>query len=248
MSIRPKLFVLLPLLLGFFAAQIVQAASSPPGTQNNPLVAKSYIEKTLQPLRKELSALEVELATLKAQKDVQFNDVTSSHWAYKQIMYMVSKDIVKGMKEKIFAPEEPTTRAQLAVMIVNALKLPTEGLEAEFSDVQPSHWAYRHIAAAQKAGIIQGNEGRFRPNDSVTRGEMAAMLVRAFKLERLEKAAEFSDVAEGYWAYDLIMRVADNGISRGYPDGSFKPAAKVKRAEVCVFLTLSLDPSQRVNE
>lgn len=247
LRIRLKYLVLLPLLAGFLAAQIVQAATAPPGSVNNPVVSRSYVEKALQPLRDEISRLAAEVAALKAQRAVKFDDVPTTHWAYDSITYMVNKNIVKGVGAGKFAPGSQTTRAQLAVMIVNALQLPTTGVKAEFTDVPASHWAYSYIAAAQKTGIISGNDGKFRPNDSVTRGEMAAMLVRAFHLERLNKAASYSDVQPGYWAYDLIMRLADNGISSGYEDGTFRPANKISRAEVCVLLARSMDPARRKN-
>ncbi len=245
MHLRSKRIVLIPILLGFLVAQVVHAATSPPGTENNPVVAKSYVEKVLQPMRNQISALQTEIAQLKTQRGSGFADLPANHWAYDSIMYMVNKKIVKGVTANSFGPDMATTRAQLAVMLVNALNLPTAGNKVQFKDVPQDYWASSYIATAQKAGIIQGSDGKFRPNDSVTRGEMAAMLVRAFKFERLSKAADFKDVSKDYWAYDQIMRIADNRITKGYADQTFRPANKLKRAEVCVFITLSLEPSKR---
>jgi len=159
---------------------------------------------------------------------------------------MVEKKIISGLGDGRFGPDLPGRRSELAVMLVKALNLPTDGVTANFTDVPNTHWAYPYIAAAQNAGIISGFPGgEFRPNDYVTRGQMAVMLARAYSLKRTNTVGDFKDTPKEYWAYDSIQKLADNGISKGYEDRTFRPAASVRRAEVAVFLAKALDPSRR---
>ncbi len=241
---------MLPLLLGFLISQTVHATSGVPGSSANPVVTKSYADKAFQPLKDQLNSLQVEVARLKelVSRDTppKFKDVPSTHWAYSDIQFMAEQGIITGLGAGTFGPNKQARRCELAVMLVKALNLPTAGAEADFKDVPQKHWAYAQIAAAQKAGIISGFPGgRFNPDDYVTRGQMAAMLAKAFALQRNGKAADFKDVPKGYWAYEAIQKLADNGISKGFEDGTFRPAVFVRRAEVAVMLAKAMDPSRR---
>lgn len=250
MSRKILYLMIIPILAGFFISLAVNADSVTPGSQANPVITKSYADQALQPLKEQVDALQFEVARLKdlASRDnpVKFIDVPSTHWAYNDIQYMVEKKIISGMGDGRFGPAYPARRSELAVMIVKALGLPVTGVSAEFTDVSGGHWAYAHIAAAQKAGIISGFPGGlFKPDEYVTRGQMAVMLARAYALGESGTDPEFQDVPAGYWAYDAIRKLADSGISSGYGDGTFRPANKVNRAEVAVFLAKAMDPTRR---
>lgn len=256
MIINKKLLIFVPLLFGFFVSQVASAGNGPPGSSTNPVITKSYAEKVLGPLKSQISNLQAQIAELKgakppvvkppAQGSGSFKDVPSSYWAYADITFMVSKGIIAGQGDGNFGPAKPTRRSELAVMLVKALNLPVAGTNANFTDVNKSHWAYSYIAAAQKNGIISGfPDGQFKPDEYVTRGQMAVMLKRAYSLAVKKTAADFIDVPEGYWAYDSIMALADNNISKGYENGAFRPSDPVRRAEVAVFLAKAMDPSRR---
>ncbi|MDT3698318.1 MAG: S-layer homology domain-containing protein [Thermincola sp.] len=235
-----------PLLVGFMLSQAVTAAGDLPGSENNPVITKSYADKVFQPLNEQIAALQAEVAQLKAALQPAFKDLPSTHWAYKDVSYMVSKQIVSGLGDGKFGTDNPARRSELAVMLVKALNLPVTDEKSEFKDVPESHWAYKYITAAQKAGIISGFPGGyFKPNDYVTRGQVAAMLAKAYALPRTGETAEFSDVPQTYWAYDVIQKLADNYISKGYEDKTFRPALLVRRAEVAVLLAKAMDPARR---
>ncbi len=254
MSGKKRYLLLLPLLLGFFISQAVNADSGGPGSGANPVITKSYADKVFQPLQDQINLLQVEIARLKEiaasrQNPLKFIDVPSTHWAYADIQFVTEKGVIAGMGAGRFGPNNQARRCELAVMLVKALNLPTTGATANFKDVPRSHWAYAHIAAAQKAGIISGFPGgKFNPNDYVTRGQMAAMLAKAFALERTNRAVDFKDVPKNYWAYDVVQKLADNGISKGFEDQTFKPAVLVRRAEAAVFLAKAMDPARRERE
>ncbi len=80
--------------------------------------------------------------------------------------------------------------------------------------------------------------GIFKPDDTISRAEMATVFVRLLKLEAapLSGSSVFSDIA-GHWAEQNILRAAEYGILNGYPDGSFQPDGKMKRAEIAAIIT-----------
>lgn len=246
-----KYLILLPLLCGFLIAQAVQAAIAPPGSSSDPVITKGYADKVFGQLNDQISALQAEVTKLKNDKTPpasEFKDVASNHWAYSSIKLMVERDIIKGVSPGQFAPASNTKRVELVVMLVRALKLDTaKTSKVSLKDVPESYWGYPYIAAAYNAGIISGDvvNGGFQPETQVTRGLMAKWIVKAFQLQRNNKAKDFTDVPPKYWAYDYVMKLADNGITKGYPDNTFRPANKITRAEVAVFLALSIDPARR---
>ena len=246
--IKRKIYlILLPLIVGFMISQTVSATGDLPGSENNPVITKSYAEKVFQPLRDQITSLQAEVEELiAAASEPIFTDVPLTHWAYNDVNYMVDRQIVSGMGDGKFGTVNPARRSEFAVMIVKALNLPITDEKSQFKDIPVSHRAYTHVTPAQKAGIISGFPGGyFKPNDYVTRGQIAAMLARAFSLERTGNAPDFSDVPEEYWAYDGVQRLADNNISKGYEDQTFRPALPVRRAEVAVLLAKAMDPARR---
>lgn len=246
-----RYLILIPLLFGFLVAQVVQAAIAPPGSSADPVIAKSYADKLFRQLNDQVAALQTEITELKnpdTPPAAEFTDVPANHWAYSSIKLMADRDIIKGVSPGKFAPASNTKRVELVVMLVRALKLDTTKTpKVAIKDVPETHWGYPYVAAAYNAGIINGEvvAGSFQPDTPVTRGLMAKWIARAFQLQRTNKAEDFTDVNARYWAYDYIMKLADNGITRGYPDNTFKPANKITRAEVSVFLALSIDLARR---
>ena len=187
-------------------------------------------------------------AEVKVTDKVTFKDLKTDHWAYKQIQHLAKKNIVKGNSDGYFMPGDNITRAQAAVMIVNALGLDLEVGTTKFSDVPSDHWASGHIAAAQKAGIINGyKDGTFKPGENITRAQIAVMIVNAYDLNQSGEGVSFSDISSGtneHWAYKHINTLASNGIINGYGDGTFKPGELATRAHFSVFLsnTINLKP------
>ena len=244
---RKIYLILLPLLVGFLISQAVSAAGDLPGSENSPVITKSYAEKVLQPLRDQVGSLQAEVMELKEAADKpMFIDLPLTHWAYNDVKYMIDHQIMSGLGAEKFGPDIPARRVDMAVSLVKALRLPLTGAQSKFKDVPQSTWSYVYVAAAQKAGIISGFPGGyFKPNDYVTRGQAAAMLTKAYSLQLTGNAGDFTDVPKTYWAYEVIQKLADNNISKGFEDKTFRPSILVRRAEVAVLLAKAMDPARR---
>lgn len=177
-----------------------------------------------------------------------FADV-AKHWAKSDIELMASKLVVNGTSGDTFAPEAKVTRAEFAAMLVRALGLSTEDAAAgKFADVQSSDWFAADVAAANKAGLVQGFEDNtFKPNAQITRDQMAAMVVRGLKAagknisvsqsEQDSQLAKFADKAKlQAWAKADVAAAVKAGIVNGVTTNSFAPAAKATRAESATML------------
>ncbi|KHE67987.1 C40 family peptidase [Halobacillus sp. BBL2006] len=167
----------------------------------------------------------------------QYHDVASNHWAQDEIEYMSKKGIINGYDGSYFKPDNKVSRGEVAKMLSVSLDLGTSTSD-QFSDTD-GHWSEKYINAAAKAGYINGyKDGTFKPEQEITRQEIAALFDKAFKLSG--SGANFDDVSSQHWAYDSIEALAASGITTGYDDGTFKPWAETKRSEFAVFLYRAL--------
>lgn len=166
-----------------------------------------------------------------------FNDI-KGHWGKSHIEYLVEKNILTGYPDGTFKPDKPITRAEASTVLVKQLNLKTKDLDLAFDDIK-KHWGKDYINAATKEGILTGYPNKtFKPDNLLSRGELSAILVRAYQFEVKDKNAKliFKDVSTNFWAYDYIRKLGQNGITTGYPDGTFKPNANVTRAEFSAFV------------
>lgn len=169
-----------------------------------------------------------------------FRDI-KGHWAEKNISRMIKEGAANGYGDYTFRPNQALTRAEAAAMIGNAFKLRNTMLPS-YTDVPRTHWAYASIGLGTRAGVLSGYEdGSFRPDQSVTRAEMAVMIGRAMKLSEMSGAvAPFTDVPGGHWSASWLRTLLREGIVTGYRDGSFRPNATATRAEFITMLAIAL--------
>lgn len=99
------------------------------------------------------------------------------------------------------------------------------------------HWAADSIRLFTRLGVVKGyDDGTFRPNDNITRGEFAQMVVNLFPLSKGNKdTAGFRDLANS-WARDAVLTLASNGIISGYEDGTFRAGQNITRAEMVAII------------
>lgn len=145
-----------------------------------------------------------------------FSDVAKSHWAANYIGYMQQFGIITGYADGSFRPDASVTRAEFAAIASRFEKL-TEGTKS-FSDVPSSHWAAKYINFAATRGWVNGYaDGTFRPNNSITRAEVAAVTCRllernadqSYIRSHLSELRAFTDVSESHWAYWYTMEAAN---------------------------------------
>lgn len=128
------------------------------------------------------------------------------------------------------------TRAQVAETLVKKLGLTRQSSESHFSDVNASHPKFDVIVAASDAGIFSGNSaGNFSPDQSLTRAELAKVLVSAFDLE-ISSNTYFKDVPSSHWAHDYVSTLYTNNVTKGYSDQTFKMNDKVTLKELELFI------------
>ncbi|WP_186438394.1 InlB B-repeat-containing protein [Cohnella terricola] len=110
-----------------------------------------------------------------------------------------------------------------------------------FSDIA-GHWAAASIRQAVGSGIVSGYpDGTFKPNQKVTRAEFAVMLIKALKLKGESETLKFGDEADiQAWARQEVAQAVQAGIISGYSDGTFRPDAKITRAEMVAMLAKAL--------
>jgi hypothetical protein len=115
-----------------------------------------------------------------AASGTDFTDVPHDSWAGAYIMQAVSLGIINGYGNQRFGYGDNVSRAQFSAMLVRLFGWePARPAAASFSDNDPSQWYFDEIETAAAHGAVLTDSPVFRPNDSITRMEMAVMLVRA---------------------------------------------------------------------
>lgn len=109
----------------------------------------------------------------------------------------------------------------------------------DYTDVNAGDWFNNAISTLSNAGIVTGyNDGTFRPNQPITRGEMAKIIANFANLNKGTKS--FTDLS-GHWSKSYVELAAGNGWIAGYPDGSFRPDQKITRAETVTMINRVLE-------
>jgi len=167
-------------------------------------------------------------------KDIQ------GHWAQDNIKALVAIGAVSGNPDGTFLPEKKVSRAEFASMLVNAFQLQA-GEGKVFADTE-NHWAKEVISTAYANGVIGGySDTQFGPDDTITREQMAVMIVKAANAATGTGAADFSDSeAISAWAAPYVATAVENKFMGGYPDNTFGPAKGASRAEAVTVIVNAL--------
>ena len=122
-----------------------------------------------------------------------------------------------------------------------------------FTDVSCDHWAVDYISAIKDAGITVGYpDGTFRPEESVTRAQMAAFIIRAIEGEPQQGSYDtdpyFADVDPTHWAFKYVQRVRERDIAHGYPGNLYGPEDNVTREQMAKMLIMGLVSEGKIAE
>lgn len=163
----------------------------------------------------------------------QYKDVPQEHPAYKAVLTLSSQNVIKGIDSTTFQPDQALTRGQAAAIINRVLKQQPKNLSG-FKDVSASYQFAADIAAIREAGVISGfADGTFRPNNPMTKAEMAVIVQRAFKLNQqgvLTANTPYTDITPGYWAYDAILTMRRIDTTTIFDGSKYGASLKATRA------------------
>jgi hypothetical protein len=158
---------------------------------------------------------------------------------YVDVDWVAAEEIAGGYPDGSFRPSANISRQAMAAFLVRFRNMDPAGpITPTFSDVPTSHPFYEEIETLVALEITNGyQDGTFRPGGTVTRQSMAAFLHRATGNGLIHPGApDFSDVSESHPFYFDIEWMAHEGVTTGYPDGTFRPSATVARGPMAAFL------------
>ncbi|WP_448162427.1 S-layer homology domain-containing protein [Bacillus mobilis] len=165
-----------------------------------------------------------------------FTDVPSGHWSESSINYLADKKVISGYGNGKFGFGDNVTRGQVSAIISRYLKLENNGSTIKnFSDIH-GHMFENSIKAVAQAGIMTGDRtDKFRPDDTLTRYEMAVILQKAFHLA-VKTNDLFYDVSNNHWATDSVRSLYSNGITNGIGNYQYGGEMSVTREQFAKFM------------
>lgn len=165
-----------------------------------------------------------------------YSDVPENHWAYNEIKSAGEIGFMSGMGDGTFGLGQNITRAQFVSMLVRMFGW-QQAQGDSYDDVNPSEWYYNDVMTASAMGAL-GDESSFRPNDNITREEIAIMLVRALGYDEL--AEELSDIYlpfnDVFSNKGYISIAYDFGIISGRSGDIFDPQGTASREDAAAMM------------
>lgn len=151
---------------------------------------------------------------------------------------MSARNAAGGYEDGMFKPKNAVTRAEFVKMLINLFRADVEIPEDfmnPFSDIKEGDWFKDIMLKANIIGIVNGDGAFARPNDEISRQEMASMIYRMIKQQgknlntdtQIIKFADLDKIAD--WAYTPVLKMQAAGIILGY-DGRFMPEENATRA------------------
>lgn len=178
---------------------------------------------------------------------LKFNDVPANHWSTKAIYDLANRKVVSGYGNNVFGFGDNVTRGQVARMIYAYVK-PIDAdasFKNPFTDIK-GHMFEKEILALAKEGLVAGyGEGKFGPDDILTREQMAQVLTNAFKFKATKTKTIFTDVDKNSWAYNAINALEENGVTAGTGSNKYSPQMHVTREQYSQFLYNSINAVEK---
>ncbi|MBR6915713.1 MAG: S-layer homology domain-containing protein, partial [Clostridia bacterium] len=180
--------------------------------------------------------------------ELPFRDVKSGDWFYPYVKYVYDNSIMQGKSDTVFGPKDNVTRAEIVTVFYRMAggwgEYPEQNLR--FTDVKRSStkWYAPYVGWAKQEGLIDGYEdGTFRPDNPVTRQELAKLIVSFIRYLRADASSEdkvdvFTDASSfPEWSHGYIEELRSTGLMKGDGMGRFNPGATATRAETATVLT-----------
>lgn len=183
-------------------------------------------------------------------QEVYIADVKNGHWAKDAIVNLIRKGIVTSDSNFKVRPDDGFTREEASKTIVLAAKYPVDGTTVEYADAASiSDWAVPYVTSATANGVFTGYpDGTFAPQGTVTREQLAAIIIRAFNFGEGTKEITFADSASITWSKAYVAKAVELGIVNGYAaDNTFRPANVVTRAEAFAMISRALTLKEAID-
>ena len=185
--------------------------------------------------------------TALAEKADDFTDVSRSDWYYEFVDLVTSKGYFNGVADKTFAPAENMTRAMFVTVLFRFHGAKGDSSQSAFVDVAPGEWYTAAINWAAANKIVDGvGNGKFAPNDPITRAQMCAMIERYLDLYRkawkvtLPESGSLSVMVDENaipaYALAAVKQCQRHGLVNGFEDGTFRPNELSTRAQVAAVI------------
>lgn len=185
--------------------------------------------------------------TALAEKADDFTDVSRSDWYYQFVDYVTSKGYFNGVADKTFAPADNMTRAMFVTVLFRFHGAKGDSSQSAFVDVAPGEWYTDAINWAAANRIVDGvGNGKFAPNDPITRAQMCTMIERYLDLYRkawkvtLPETGSVSvmvdESAIPAYALAAVKQCQRHGLVNGFEDGTFRPNDLSTRAQVAAVI------------
>ncbi|RXJ02191.1 S-layer homology domain-containing protein [Anaerobacillus alkaliphilus] len=196
-----------------------------------------------------MSGIKIQKHNMNLASQPRFYDI-EGHWAEREILEMQKLGIVGGKSKFAFSPQDTVTRAEFTAFLLRTLKIEIPSTTiAEFTDVKPGKWYYHTVNTAKNIGLVGGyNDGTFKPDKTISREEMAVLLVRALEsqgtdvtpdLSELDKFKDQNQIAP--WAKDSVSVTLKLKLMNGTASDSYGAKQIATRAQSVVTLKRLLD-------
>ena len=173
-----------------------------------------------------------------AVEDTGFSDVDADDWFAASAVYVRDNGIMNGTSATTFDPNGTTSRGQIAAILYRAAGSPAVSGGTDFSDVAETAYYASAIRWASASGVVTGyDDGTFRPNDPITRQQMAAILWRCAGSPAAESGTDYADEsAIAAYAVTAVDWARDAGVISGRDGNRFDPSGRATRAQAAVIL------------
>ena len=207
-------------------------------------VAKYTFKNVKEKHTIEATFKKVEMPEQKPEEKETFKDVKKNDWYYEAVEYVANKGLMNGTGNDEFTPDANTTRGMI-VTILYRLEGSPEVSMSTFTDVANTEYYAKAVAWAEKNGIVNGyGEGKFGPNDVITREQLAAIMYRYSNYKKYNTSVgedtnilSYNDISElSEYAVSSMQWACGAGLVNGIGDGKLAPKGNATRAQLATIL------------
>ena len=207
-------------------------------------VAKYTFKNVKEKHTIEATFKKVEMPEQKPEEKETFKDVKKNDWYYEAVEYVANKGLMNGTGNDEFTPDANTTRGMIVTILYRLEGSPKVSMST-FTDVANTEYYAKAVAWAKKNGIVNGyGEGKFGPNDVITREQLAAIMYRYSNYKKYNTSVgedtnilSYNDISElSEYAVSSMQWACGAGLVNGIGDGKLAPKGNATRAQLATIL------------